>query len=154
MIVVEHQGQADGPAAAVRRPNPLWWFWYALGGKLPQRYSAWVLRDTTTRTWVGRHMIRAVVQMSVPIGLVLIFLPGEFWIRGMAALGGLLLGMFFSVAYMPEAVEHRVKQAGYPVGTATVLREEAARVREAEESTRRRAAAAKRAARYRDRQGR
>ena len=62
---------------------------------------------------------------------MLLLLPGEFWIRGMAALGGLLLGMFYSVAYMPEAAEHRVKQAGYPVGTATAVREEAARVREA-----------------------
>ena len=143
--------QAHG---AVRRPHPLWWIWYALGGRLPQRYSPWVLHDTTTRSWVLRHMVRAVVQMSVPIGAVLLLLPGEFWIRGMAALGGLLLGMFFSVAYMPEAVEHRVKQAGYPVGTATALREDAARVREADESVRRRAAAARRAARYRERQGR
>lgn len=147
--MVEHQADA-----AVRRPHPLWWIWYALGGRLPRRYSPWVLHDTTTRSWVLRHMVRAVVQMSVPIGGVLLLLPGEFWIRGMAALGGLLLGMFFSVAYMPEAVEHRVKQAGYPVGTATSLREDAARVRDAEDSVRRRAAAARRAARYRERQGR
>lgn len=150
--MVEQPGPVD--AADVRRPNPLWWFWYALGGRLPARYSSWVLHDTTTRTWVLRHMARAFVQMMVPIGLVLLLLPGEFWIRGMAALGGLLLGMFYSVAYMPEAVEHRVKQAGYPVGTATVLREEAARLREVGDSERRRAAAAKRAARYRERQGR
>jgi hypothetical protein len=150
--VVEQQDA--GAAATVRRPGPLWWSWYALGGALPKRFSPWVLHDTTTRSWVVRHMIRAVVQMGVPIGAVLLFLPGEFWIRGMAALGGLLLGMFFSVAYMPEAVEHRVKQAGYPVGTATALREESSRVRDAEDSVRRRAAAAKRAARYRERQGR
>lgn len=149
--MVEQQVQVD---AAVRRPNPILWFWYALGGRLPARYSAWVLHDTTTRTWVLRHMARAFVQMMVPIGLVLLLLPGEFWIRGMAALGGLLLGLFYSVAYMPEAAEHRVKQAGYPVGTATLVRDEAARVREIGESERRRAAAAKRAARYRERQGR
>src|SRR4051794_15208797 len=92
------QQQATGDATPVRRPNPLWWFWYALGGRLPARYSSWVLHDTTTRTWVLRHMARAFVQMMVPIGLVLLLLPGEFWIRGMAALGGLLLGMFYSVA--------------------------------------------------------
>ncbi len=136
------------------RPHALWWLWYALGGGLPARHRTWVLHDTTTRTWIARHMARAFVQMMVPIGLVLIFLPGEFWIRGMAAVGGLLLGMFYSVAYMPEATEHRVKRAGYPVGTATTVREEAARVREVEDSRRRRAAAARRAARYRDRQGR
>jgi hypothetical protein len=147
--------QAEGDVAtAVRRPNPLWWLWYALGGKLPERYSPWVLHDTTTRTWVLRHISRAMVQLAVPIVLVLVVLPGEFWIRGMTALGGVLLALFFSVAYMPEGTEHRVKQAGYPVGTATRLREEAARRREVEESDRRRAAAARRAARYRDRQGR
>ncbi len=144
---------ADGPAA-FRRPGPLWWLWYALGGRLPERFSPWVLHDTTARTWVLRHMARAFVQLMVPIGAVLIFLPGEFWIRGMAALGGLLLGLFYSVAYMPEAAEHRVKQAGYPVGTATAVRDEAARVRESEDSVRRRAAASRRAARYRERQGR
>jgi hypothetical protein len=146
--------QATGDTRPVRRPNPLRWSWYALGGRLPARHSSWVLHDTTTRTWVLRHIARAFVQLMVPIGLVLLLLPGEFWIRGMAALGGLFLGMFYSIAYMPEAVEHRVKQAGYPVGTATALREESARAREAGDSERRRAAAAKRAARYRERQGR
>lgn len=143
-----------GAEAAVRRPNPLWWLWYAVGGRLPARYSPWVLHDTTTRTWVLRHLTRAMVQLAVPIGLVLVLLPGEFWIRGMTALGGVLLALFFSVAYMPEGTEHRVKQAGYPVGTATARRDEAARLREAEESERRRAAAARRAARYRERLGR
>lgn len=149
--MAEPQGQLD---LSVHRPNPLLWCWYALGGRLPARHSSWVLHDTTTRTWVLRHMTRALVQMMVPIGLVLLLLPGEFWIRGMAALGGLLLGLFYSVAYMPEAAEHRIKQAGYPVGTATVVRDEAARLREIDDSERRRAAAARRAARYRERQGR
>lgn len=145
---------ADGVATTVRRPNPLWWLWYALGGALPRRYSPWVLHDTTARTWVLRHLTRAFVQLSIPIGLVLVFLPGEFWIRGMTALGGILLALFFSVAYMPEGTENRVKQAGYPVGTATALRDEAAKRRQVEESERKRTAAAKRAARYRERQGR
>ncbi|WP_040337599.1 DUF5313 family protein [Candidatus Blastococcus massiliensis] len=145
---------APAAATAVRRPNPLWWLWYALGGKLPQRYSPWVLHDTTAPTWVLRHLCRALVQLAVPIGLVLVLVPGEFWIRGMTALGGVLLALFFSVAYMPEGTEHRVKQAGYPVGTATALRDEAARLRQAEETDRKRSAAVRRAARYRERQGR
>ncbi len=151
---MRQQPAADGARPAVHRPGPLWWLWYALGGRLPARHRGWVLHDTTARTWVARHMARAFVQLMVPIGLVLLLLPGEFWIRGMAALGGLLLGMFYSVAYMPEATEHRVKQAGYPVGTATAVRDEAARLREIEDSERRRAAAARRAARFRERQGR
>ncbi|MDT0277338.1 DUF5313 family protein [Blastococcus goldschmidtiae] len=151
--MAEDRAGTGSAGAALRRPGPLWWLWYALGGRLPERFSPWVLHDTTTRSWVVRHMARAFVQMMVPIGLVLLLLPGEFWIRGMAAFGGLLLGMFYSVAYMPEAAEHRVKQAGYSVGTATAVREEAARTRHAEDSVRRRAAAARRAARYRERQG-
>lgn len=149
VLVTERQA-----GTAIRRPGSLRWLWYALGGGLPKRFSPWVLHDTTTRTWVLRHMARAFAQLAVPIGLVLLLVPGEFWIRGMAALGGVFLGLFFSVAYMPEATEHRVKQAGYPVGTATALRDEAARLRQIEESDRRRAAAARRAARYRERQGR
>ncbi|TKJ23155.1 hypothetical protein A6V29_05680 [Blastococcus sp. CCUG 61487] len=143
----------DGPQSRVR-PGPIRWIWYALGGRLPARFSPWVLHDTTTRTWVLRHFARAFVQLAVPIALVLVFVPGEFWIRGMAALGGVFLGLFYSVAYMPEGTEHRVKQAGYPVGTATAVRDEAARLREARDSERRRAAAAKRAAKYRERLGR
>ena len=77
-----------------------------------------MLHDTTTRTWALRHILRAAVQLGVPIGLVLLLVPGEFWIRGMAALGGILLALFFSTAYMPETTENRVKRAGYPAGTA------------------------------------
>jgi hypothetical protein len=141
-------------AERVRRPGPLRWLWYALGGGLPARFSPWVLHDTTTRTWALRHVLRSFVQLAVPIGLVLLLVPGEFWIRGMAALGGIFLALFFSLAYMPETTESRVKRAGYPAGTATATRERAAREREVQESERRRAASARRAARYRARQGR
>jgi hypothetical protein len=124
-----------------------------MGGGLPDRYREWVLHDTTTRTWVWRHILRAAVQLAVPIGLVLLLVPGEFWIRGMAALGGVFLAMFFSIAYMPEATESRVKRAGYPPGTAAATREVAARQRDAADGSRRRAAAARRADRYRARRG-
>jgi hypothetical protein len=138
----------------IQRPDVLHWLWYALGGRLPARYRAWVLHDTTTRTWALRHMLRAAVQLAVPIGLVLLLVPGAFWIRGMAALGGILLALFFSLAYMAETTENRVKRAGYPTGTAEATRDRAAREREVVDSQRRRAAAARRADRYRTRQGR
>jgi hypothetical protein len=142
------------PAPHVQRPGVLTWVWYALGGRIPARFSPWVLHDTTTRTWAVRHLIRSGVQLAIPIGLVLLLVPGDFWIRGMAALGGVLLGLFFSLAYMPETTENRVKRAGYPAGTATLARERAAQERAGREGERRRAAAARRAARYRDRHGR
>jgi hypothetical protein len=137
-----------------RRPDPFHWMWYALGGGLPERNREWVLHDTTTRTWALRHVLRSFVQLAIPIGLVLLLVPGPFWIRGMAALGGVLLALFFSLAYMTETTENRVKRAGYPAGTAQATRDRLGHDREIEESQRRRAAAERRGARYRARQDR
>jgi hypothetical protein len=136
------------------RPGPLRWLAYAMGAALPERHRTWVLYDTTTRTWVLRHVARTLVQLAVPIALVLLLVPGAFWIRSMAALGGLILGMAFSLAYMTEIAENRVKKAGYAPGSAQAVRNLAVRERDARDSERRRAAAAKRAARYRDRRSR
>ena len=136
-----------------RRPGVLRWLWYAMGGALPARFSPWVLHDTSTRTWMVRHLLRSLVQLAVPIALVLILVPGPFWIRGMAALGGIFLALFFSLGYMTETLENRVKRAGYPAGSAQAARDRAARGREAQESERRRAAALRRGARYRERRG-
>ncbi|SDF84913.1 DUF5313 family protein [Klenkia brasiliensis] len=140
-----------GAAGPVVRPGPLRWVWYALGGGLPARHRSWVLHDTTTRTWALRHVLRAMVQLTIPIALVLTLVPGPFWIRGMAALGGVALGLIFSLAYMPETTEHRLVKAGYPAGTAQAAHEAAQKQRQAAESARKRAAAARRAQRHRDR---
>lgn len=153
-LVPDRSPEPAAPTEAIVRPAPHRWVWYAFGGGLPERHRGWVLYDTTTGTWGLRHFARALVQLAVPIALIVVFLPGPFWIRGMAALGGLLLGMFFSLAWMGETTESRVKRAGYPVGTAEAMRERAALHRQQRETQRKRAAAAKRAARYRDRTGR
>jgi hypothetical protein len=153
-VIPPAQPVVDPDPGDVRRPDPVRWVWYAFGGPLPRRYAAWVYRDTTTRTWALRHVARSMVQLAIPIAAVLIFVPGPFWIRGMAALAGVLLGLFFSLAYMPETVEHRIVRAGFPPGTATAVRHRAAEERVAGESVRRRAAASRRAARYRARSGR
>jgi hypothetical protein len=136
------------------RPGPLRWIWYALGGRLPRRYAAWVLHDVTTRTWVLRHATRTMVQLAVPLALVLLLVPGAFWIRGMAALGGILLAMIYSFAYITEFCENRAVQAGFPVGTAQAERDRLAAGREVHERRRRQESAARRAERYRTRQGR
>jgi len=141
------------PPEPVLRPAPHRWVWYAFGGRLPAVNRGWVLHDTTTRTWWLRHVVRMIVQLAVPIALIMAFLPASWGLRAACAGGGLALALFYSLAYMPESVENRVVKAGYPAGTATVQRERAGQVREQRESERRRAAAAKRAARYRDRQG-
>lgn len=147
---------ADVHASAqpLQRPGPLRWLWYAVGGGLPRRFSPWVLHDTSTRTWFPRHLARTMVQLAVPIALVLLFVPGEFWIRGMAAFGGILLALIYSIAYMTEFLENRVVKAGYPVGSAQAARDANARTREAQDSVRRREAAARRAEKYRARMGR
>ena len=136
------------------RPAPHRWLWYAMGGSLPARNRGWVLHDTTVRTWWLRHVVRMLVQLAIPIALIMIFLPASWGLRAACAGGGLALALFYSVAYMPEAVENRVVKAGYPVGTATAHRERAAMVRQQGENERRRAAAAKRNARYREKMSR
>jgi len=143
-----------GAEDELHRPGVLRWLWYALGGALPARHRTWVLHDTTTGTWGVRHVLRAAVQMALPVAVVLVVVPGPFWIRGMTALGGLMLGLIFSLAYMSETTENRVKKAGYPAGTAQAVRDVAQRSRSADRTARLQADAAKRAARYRERQGR
>jgi hypothetical protein len=109
-----------------QRPGPLQWVWYALGGGLPRELSPWVLADTTRRTWIVRHLARAVVQMLPLVALCLFAVPVPLAYRVSAAAGGLLLGLMFSVAFMTETTEHRVAKAGYPAGTAARLRAERA----------------------------
>jgi len=145
---------ASGVDEALVRPAPHRWVWYALGGGLPARHRGWVLHDTTTSTWWLRHIARSVVQMSIPITLVMTLLPAPLGLRLAAAGGGLFLAMIYSLAYMNETTENRVVKAGYPAGTAQVMRDRDGVERQRRETQRRRAAAAKRAARYRERLGR
>lgn len=121
----------------VRRPSPLRWLWYSVGGRLPAENRTWVLHDTTTPTWWLRHLLRAMVQLAIPIAAVLLFIPGPFYIRGLGALSGVLLGLLFAGAYMTETTEHRVMRAGYPVGTAEATRQRATLARQQEQTRRR-----------------
>jgi hypothetical protein len=152
--MTEPTAESGQPTDPIVRPAPHRWLWYAFGGGLPERHRGWVLHDTTTRTWWLRHVLRMLVQLAIPIALLLAFLPAPWGLRLACAGGGVALALFYSVAYMPEAVENRVVKAGYPVGTATRYREQGGLVRQQQESHRKRAAAEKRAAKYRDRMGR
>ena len=108
------------------RPNPVQWVWYALGGGLPREFSPWVLADTTGRRWVGRHLLRALVQLSPLLAVCLLLVPVPLAYRVSAAVGGVALGLLFSLAYMTETTEHRVVKAGYPAGTTARVRAERA----------------------------
>jgi Family of unknown function (DUF5313) len=85
-----------------------------------------VLADTTGRTWILRHFTRSVVQMLPLVALCLFAVPLPWAYRVTAAVGGLLLGLFFSMAFMTETIEHRARKAGYPPGMAARLRAERA----------------------------
>jgi hypothetical protein len=127
---VDVSGQRQAGAAyrrgvGARRPNPLQWVWYALGGGLPRDLSPWVLADTTGRTWILRHLGRAVVQM-LPVVVVCLLVPVPLAYRLSVAAGGLLVGLLFSIAFMTETIEHRTSKAGYPPGTAARVRAERA----------------------------
>jgi hypothetical protein len=85
-----------------------------------------VLADTTGRTWIQRHLARALVQLAPVVVLCLVLPPVPFAYRLSAAVGGLLLGLGFSLFFMTETIEHRVVKAGYPAGTAARVRAERA----------------------------
>lgn len=107
----------------MRRPGPLWWLWYAMGGGLPERYRDWVLHDVTTRTWALRQMLRSIVQL-VPIGVLLMLLvPGELWVRLVAVLGGAAVGMIYAASFVHLTTEHRSVKAGWAPGQAEAVRE-------------------------------
>ncbi|MBA8826292.1 hypothetical protein FHX42_003668 [Saccharopolyspora lacisalsi] len=105
-----------------KRPNPFQWIWYAYGGRLPDRCREWVLHDLTCRTWILRYLLRALVQMSP--GLLFLLVPGPLWLLAMSLLGGVLMGLFYSVSGMYETAEHRLAKHGYSVGTGRRTREE------------------------------
>jgi hypothetical protein len=108
----------------VLRPDPLRWLWYSLGGRLPERYRDWVLHDVTCRTWALRQVLRSLLVAAPLVLILLVFVPGPFWIRGLSALGGVLMGLIYSLGYLIETTEHRLVKAGYPVGTGERIREQ------------------------------
>jgi hypothetical protein len=109
-----------------QRPNLAQWVWYAWGGGLPRRLSPWVLADTTGRTWILRHLLRAVVQVAPLMAVCLLVPPVPLSYRLSAAFGGLGIALLFSIAFMTETIEHRAAKAGYPPGTAARVRAERA----------------------------
>jgi hypothetical protein len=116
--------QQRPPQQRARRPNPLQWLWYAYGGGLPRALSPWVLDDVTRRTWVLRHLTRALVQLAPLVVVCLLLVPVPMVFRLSAVGGGVFMGLFFSAAYMTETTEHRVVKAGYPAGTSARVRTE------------------------------
>jgi hypothetical protein len=105
-----------------RRPDPFRWLWYAFGGSLPPRYSEWVLHDTTSPTWIVRHVIRSLVLLAAPVAAVLLFLPTGTGLRVLTAVTAGGCGLMFTVVHIIETTERRLIRAGYPPGTAEATR--------------------------------
>lgn len=105
------------------RPSPWQWLRYSLGAKLPPELSEWVLHDTTCRTWALRQVARSLLVISPLIVVLLVFVPGPFWIRALSALGGMLMSLIYSLGYLVETAEHRLVKAGYPAGTGAAVRQ-------------------------------
>ena len=112
--------------ASAASPSVLQWLRYAFGGRLPRGLSAWVLSDTTRPGWVRRHVARSLVQLAPLVVICLAVVPVAMAYRVTAAVGGLMVGLMYSLAFMVETTEHRVAKAGYPPGTAARLRAERA----------------------------
>jgi hypothetical protein len=96
--------------------------WYALGGRLPSSYREWVLYDLTSRSWVLRHLARALVQHSV--WLLLLFLPIPLDLRVWMLIAAVSVGLVFSLSFMEDASERRLIRHGFPVGLNRRIREE------------------------------
>src|SRR6476646_434899 len=97
------------------RPNPLLWIWYTLGGRLGPAYREWVLHDTTCRTRWLRQIARVVVQVVLPAAVVLAVL-GVTWIVWAAVGLGLLLALWYSLAYINSTAERRLVEAWVRAG--------------------------------------
>ena len=54
---------------------------FALGFRMPERYSDWLRHDLTDAGWRGRMVTRHLIAM-LPIGIVLgVALPGPLWLH-------------------------------------------------------------------------
>ena len=69
-------------------------------------------------------MSKRTFVISAILAVCLAAVPVSFGYRLSAAVGGLILALMFSLAYMTETTEHRVVKAGFESGTAARLREE------------------------------
>lgn len=107
------------------RPGVLRWFWYAVSGRLSERYRDWLLHDATSKHWKARHVLRATVGIA-PLCLVWLLLPAPLGLRLAIVLMAALVSYFYSCAYMEESIDHRLSRNGFPPGTGKRIRREKA----------------------------
>jgi hypothetical protein len=103
-----------------RRPGPLRWTWYAVGGSLGPRYRQWVLHDLTCSSRWTRQVVRAVVQV-IPLAAVLLVALGTGWVAWVGVVCGLVLALIYSAVYFDQSVDYRLVKHGFPSGTARAV---------------------------------
>jgi hypothetical protein len=109
------------------RPNVLRWLWFAFGGRLPMRYREWALHDATSRTWLLRFGLRAMVRMApLVLGalLVLWLVDAEPGLAVASVALGLIVGVYYSMSYALERTDQQLAAYDYPRGTAERVRRE------------------------------
>lgn len=110
------------------RPGPVRWVRYAYGGRLPDRYRAWVLHDATDRGWLARFALQVVAEvlpwLVVAFVLLTVFTPVPVgWVLGALALA-LALSLFFTITSADELTEVRLVKHGFEPGTGKKRRKE------------------------------
>jgi CHASE2 domain-containing sensor protein len=95
-----------------------------------------VLHDVTTRTWLWRHMARAIVLTLTAV--VVVFVPlillvhVVFWLAIAAVVLGVLVSVYYSMSYAWESGDVRLTKYGYPDGYGSQERQRIADERDRE----------------------
>jgi hypothetical protein len=116
--------------------------WYAFGGRLPERYRDWVLRDGTARTWLLRAVLRGLVQVT-PFAALFVTLIVVFAHSWPIAIGVVVIGIGgmlpYSLAYAEQSVNTRLAAYGFPGDHGTNVRKARYKAEHADEDARYRA---------------
>jgi hypothetical protein len=97
-----------------RRPNVLQWWGYAHGRTLPRSMQDWVKNDLTGDWAAPRHLFRSMVPFVPIFALILLLVPGQFWLRCAMVLLMAILALVFSGAYMKQNRVSRLVKHGLP----------------------------------------
>jgi hypothetical protein len=103
------------------------WLWYAVGGKLPDRYREWVLHDATAPTWLLRHVLRRLIFM-LPILVILfvffvVILSYNVTVVLLALGLGVYAGLYYALIFSTHSVDSRATRHGYPDQYASQVRQ-------------------------------
>ncbi|UZJ26461.1 DUF5313 domain-containing protein [Rhodococcus antarcticus] len=100
-------------AHGASRPGPVRWIAYAYGRRLPASMVDWVRNDLVGPHAFVRHLLRSQV-IYVPVFVLLLLLPGPFWLAFLSFLLALLLSLTYAVIYMEQNRVRRLQAHGLP----------------------------------------